>query len=70
MAQPLRMTRRFPGQMTETGYRRLRQFSSEHGLSEGEALSFLFENLDSVINADNFGHRLTLYQKELARRRG
>lgn len=69
MPQPMRLTRRFPGVMTEAGYRRLRKFSEEHGLDEGEALSFLFENLDSVINQDTFGHRLNLFQKQLERRK-
>jgi hypothetical protein len=34
--------------MTEDGYRRLKRFAAEAGLDEGEALSFLFENFDSV----------------------
>jgi len=42
-----RLTRRFPVAMTEDGYRRLKKFSAEAGLDEGEALSFLFENFSS-----------------------
>ena len=45
MPKRFRLTRRFPVAMTEEGYRRLKRFASEAGLDEGEALSFLFENL-------------------------
>jgi len=48
MPKRLRLTRRFPVAMTEDGYRRLKRFAKEAGLDEGEALSFLFENFDSV----------------------
>ncbi len=51
MPKRFRLTRRFPVAMTEDGYRRLKRFSSEAGLDEGEALSFLFEHFDSVTNA-------------------
>ena len=70
MPKRLRLTRRFPVAMTETGYRKLRKFSKEHALEDGEALSFLFENLESVINDDTFGHRLRLYQTALAAQKG
>ncbi len=69
MPKRLRLTRRFPVAMTEDGYRRLKRFSKEAGLDEGEALSFLFENFDSVINADTFGHRLRLFNAELEDRK-
>ncbi len=69
MPKRLRLTRRFPVAMSEDGYRRLRRFAQEAGLEEGEALSFLFENFDSVIDADNFGHRLRLFAAELADRK-
>jgi len=52
MPKRFRLTRRFPVAMTEDGYRRLRRFAAEAGLDEGEALSFLFENFDSVIDTD------------------
>jgi uncharacterized protein YidB (DUF937 family) len=55
--------------MTEDGYRRLRKFAQEAGLDEGEALSFLFENFDSVINEDTFAHRLRLFNSELEARK-
>ncbi|MFX0542568.1 hypothetical protein ACEWPM_012650 [Roseovarius sp. S4756] len=69
MPKRFRMTRRFNVAMTEDGYRRLRRLSQEAGLDEGEALSFLFENFDSVINEDTFGHRLRLFNSELEARK-
>mgnify|MGYP001801518477 FL=1 len=69
MPRRFRLTRRFPVAMTEDGYRRLKRFASEAGLDEGEALSFLFENFDSVINEETFGHRLRLFNAELDARK-
>lgn len=69
MPKRFRMTRRFNAAMTEDGYRRLRRFAQEAGLDEGEALSFLFENFDSVMDADNLGHRLRLFNSELEERK-
>ena len=69
MPKRLRLTRRFPVAMTEDGYRRLKRFAKESNLEEGEALSFLFENFDSVINEDTFGHRLKIFQTELPGRK-
>jgi hypothetical protein len=69
MPKRLRLTRRFPVAMTEDGYRRLRRFSKEAGLDEGEALSFLFENFTSVIDEDNLTHRLRLFNSELEARK-
>jgi len=69
MPKRLRLTRRFPVAMTEDGYRRLRRFSAEAGLDEGEALSFLFENFDSVMDEDNLTHRLRLFNSELEARK-
>lgn len=69
MPKRLKLTRRFPVAMTEDGYRRLRRFSAEAGLEEGEALSFLFENFDSVLNAETFDHRLRLFNAELEARK-
>ena len=51
--------------MTEDGFRRLRRFAAEAGLDEGEALSFLFEHFDSVIDEDRLTHRLRLFNAEL-----
>ncbi|OWU85062.1 hypothetical protein ATO6_08380 [Oceanicola sp. 22II-s10i] len=69
MPKRFRLTRRFPAAMTEDGYRRLKRFADEAGLDEGEALSFLFENFDSVTHEDNLPHRLRLFQAELADRK-
>ena len=69
MPKRLKLTRRFPVAMSEDGYRRLRRFSAEAGLEEGEALSFLFENFDSVMNVETFGHRLRLFSAELEARK-
>ncbi|WP_299830132.1 hypothetical protein [uncultured Roseobacter sp.] len=65
MPKRFRLTRRFPVAMTEDGYRRLKRFAADAGLDEGEALSFLFENFDSVMNEETFGHRLRLFNAEL-----
>ncbi|PVH29053.1 hypothetical protein [Pararhodobacter oceanensis] len=69
MPKRLRLTRRFPCAMTEDGYRRLKRFASEAGLDEGEALSFLFENFDSVTHHENLSHRLRLFNSELEARK-
>ncbi|WP_227267514.1 hypothetical protein [Roseobacter weihaiensis] len=69
MPKRFRATRRFNVAMTEDGYRRLKRFSAEAGLDEGEALSFLFENFDSVLNEETFGHRLRLFNAELDARK-
>ena len=69
MPKRFRLTRRFPVAMTEDGYRRLKRFSSDAGLDEGEALSFLFEHFDSVIDKDTFAHRLRIFNSELDARK-
>ena len=69
MPKRFRLTRRFNAAMTEDGYRRLRKFSQEAGLDEGEALSFLFENFDSVIHEDPVAHRLRIFNSELEARK-
>lgn len=69
MPKRFRLTRRFNAAMTEDGYRRLRRFAQEAGLDEGEALSFLFENFDSVIDEETFGHRLRTFNSELEERK-
>ena len=65
MPKRFRLTRRFPVAMTEDGYRRLKKFATEAGLDEGEALSFLFENFNSVIDKENLTARLRLFNAEL-----
>jgi len=69
MPKRFRLTRRFPVAMTEDGYRRLKKFSTDAGLDEGEALSFLFENFSSVINEENLIARLRLFNSELDTRK-
>ncbi|MFD2740891.1 hypothetical protein ACFSUD_15005 [Sulfitobacter aestuarii] len=69
MPKRFRLTRRFPVAMTEDGYRRLKKFATEAGLDEGEALSFLFENFNSVINEENLTARLRLFNSELEDRK-
>ena len=69
MPKRFRLTRRFPCAMTEDGYRRLRRFAQEAGLDEGEALSFLFENFDSVMNHENLTARLRLFNSEIDARK-
>ncbi len=69
MPKRFRLTRRFNVAMTEDGYRKLRSFAQAAGLDEGEALSFLFENFDSVTDADNLGHRLRLFNSDLEARK-
>lgn len=69
MPKRLRLTRRFQVAMTEDAYRRLKRFSQEAGLDEGEALSFLFEHFDSVMDEDVLTHRLRLFNSELEARK-
>lgn len=69
MPKRFRLTRRFPAAMTEDGYRRLKRFASDAGLDEGEALSFLFENFESVMNHENPTARLRLFNSELDARK-
>ena len=69
MPKRFRLTRRFPVAMTEDGYRRLKKFSKDAGLDEGEALSFLFENFNSVMNEENLIARLRLFNAEIDQRK-
>ncbi|WP_375689440.1 hypothetical protein [Pseudooceanicola sp. LIPI14-2-Ac024] len=69
MPKRFRLTRRFPVAMTEEGYRRLKGFARRANLDENEALSFLFENFDSVTDEDNLTHRLRLFQSDLKGRK-
>ncbi|GAB5437352.1 MULTISPECIES: hypothetical protein [Roseobacteraceae] len=69
MPKRFKLTRRFPCAMTEDAYRKLKNFAREAGLDEGEALSFLFENFNSVINEENLTHRLRLFNAELEDRK-
>ncbi|MGR3639312.1 hypothetical protein [Alterinioella nitratireducens] len=69
MPKRLRLTRRPNIAMSEEGYRKLRGLAQEAGLDEGEFLSFLFENWKSVMDEDNFTHRIRLFNSELEDRK-
>ena len=69
MPKRFRQTRRLNMALTEDGYRRLRGLAAEAGLSEDEALCFLLENLDGVIDEERFAHRLRRFADELPTRR-
>ena len=69
MPKRFKLTRRFPVAMTEEGYRRLKRFARQAGLDEGAALSFLFENFDSVTDSETLPHRLRLFNAELDTRK-
>ena len=63
MPKRFRLTRRMPVAMTKDGFCRLKRFAADERLDEGEALSFLFEHFDSVIDAETLGHRLRLFSQ-------
>lgn len=65
MPKRLRLTRRFPAAMTNDAYRALQRFAEEAGISQDEALTFVFENFGSVTEKENLGHRLRLFKAEL-----
>lgn len=69
MPKRLRLSRRPNIAMSEDGYRKLRGLARDSGLDEGEFLSFLFENWTSVVDADNFGHRIRLFNSDLEDRK-
>jgi len=69
MPKRFRLTRRFPVAMTEDGYRKLRSFAHEAGLDEGEALSFLFENFNSVMDEEKLTRKLRDFNSELEARK-
>lgn len=69
MPKRLRLTRRPNIAMSEDGFRKLRTLSSEAGLDKGEFLSFLFENWNSVTDADNLTARLRIFNSELEDRK-
>lgn len=69
MPKRLKLTRRVNLAMTEDAWRRLKKFSAEAGLDEGEAISFLFENFGSVTDEENLVARLRLFNAELDARK-
>ncbi len=68
MPKRLRYTRRLNISLNEDAFRRLRKFSEEAGLTQDEALVFLFENFGSVTDPEALPHRLRLFKAELADR--
>jgi len=64
-----RLTRRPALAMTEDAYRRLRRLAADTKLTEEEALSFVFENFDSVTDDENLVARLRLFNAELDARK-
>ncbi len=69
MAKRFQLTRRLHLGMTEQAWRRLKRFAADSGLSEEDALSFLFESFDSVTKADKLVARTRLFTAELAARK-
>lgn len=69
MPKRLRLTRRFPAAMTNDAYRALQRLAEEAGITQDEALTFVFENFGSVIDKENFGQRLRLFRAELEDRK-
>lgn len=69
MPKRFRLTRRFPVAMTEDGYRRLTRFAEEAGLDKGEALSFMFENFDKLVDGDDLAARLRRFNATLDERK-
>ncbi len=69
MSKRLRLTRRVNLAMSEDAWRTLKRFSHKADLAEGEALSFLLENFNSVTHHDNLLHRLMLFNAELEDRK-
>ena len=69
MPKRYRPTRHLTLKLTEDAYRRLKRFAAEAGLDEAEALSFLFENFDSVTHEENLVARLRPFSAELADRK-
>ena len=69
MPTRFRLIRRFPAAMTEAGYRSLKRFEADTGLEQGEALSFLFENLHAVVDVDEVVKRLTAFRADLDSRK-
>jgi hypothetical protein len=69
MPKRLRLTRRFPVALTNDAHRKLGQFATEAGITQDEALTFLFEHFNSVIDQTNLVHRLRLFKAELEARK-
>jgi hypothetical protein len=69
MPKRLRLTRRFPVALTDEAYRRLQRFADEAGVTQDEALTFLFEHFNSVVEPVNLSARLRLFKADLEERK-
>lgn len=69
MVKRLRYTRRLNISLNEDAYRRLRKFSEEAGISQDDALIFLFEHFGSITDDEALPHRLRLFKAELEDRK-
>lgn len=58
MPHPTRLTRPVSASMTHSGHSKLRKFADQAEMTEGEALSFLFENLHRLVSEQNLASRL------------
>jgi hypothetical protein len=52
--------------MTETGHRRLKSFARDTGMTENEALTFVFENLSGLLDQAALLHRLRSFKARTA----
>ena len=69
MPKRLRLTRRFPVALTNDADRSLQRFASDNAISPDEALTFLFENFNSVTAEGNLVARMRLFKAELDARK-
>ncbi len=69
MPKRLRFTRRLNIALSEDAYRSLKRFSEEAGITQDEALCFLFEHFGSVTDDQALPHRLRLFKAELEERK-
>lgn len=69
MPKRLRLTRKLNISLSEDAFRAWRRFSDEAGLSQDEALCFLFENFNSVTDSETLPHRLRLFKSDLEARK-
>ena len=69
MPKRFHLTRPVATKMTKDGYRRLRSFAADADLDEGEALSFLFENLGQILRTDTVEVKLRMFKECLEERK-
>jgi hypothetical protein len=69
MPKRLRLTRRFPVALTNDAYRQLGRFAAEAGITQDEALTFLFEHFGSVVDPTRLARRMRLFKAGLTARK-